>query len=213
MTRNAIRLTWLLFGPAILSAVTTLPALAQFSRSAAATDSSNAQERQAQAKGDTSSTLNVMPVAATQDGVSRQNAITSGPTGFAAPAGAHLNYYGGPIITNVQVIQVLYGSGSYEPHVAGTNSPTMGQFFGDITGSGSGLATLLWQYNTNLSGGTNQFSAMARSADCFRSLLPAPTTGPPSTTRRSSQSFWPRSTRGACQHRFSTSAAIPELFI
>jgi hypothetical protein len=157
MTRNAIRLAWLLLGLAILSAVATLPALAQVSQSAAAAGGSNAQEPQPPATGNASNALNVLPVAATQHGAPWQDANTSGPTGFAAPAGAHLNYYGGPIITNVQVIQVLYGSGSYEPHVAGTSSPTMGQFFGDITGSGSGLATLLWQYNTNLSGGTNQF--------------------------------------------------------
>lgn len=79
-----------------------------------------------------------------------------GPVGFAAPAGAHLSYFGGPIISNVQVIQVLYGSGSYNSQVAGTTSPSMGKFFGDFTGSGSGLISLLTQYNTNISGGTNQ---------------------------------------------------------
>jgi hypothetical protein len=73
---------------------------------------------------------------------------------FAAPAGAHLTYFGGPIISNVQVIQVLYGSGSYNPQIAGTTSPTMGQFYGDITSSG--LITLLQQYNTPVSGGTGQ---------------------------------------------------------
>src|SRR6478672_1439783 len=74
----------------------------------------------------------------------------------AAPAGAHLSYFGGPIISNVQVVQVLYGSGSYNGQVAGTTSPTMGQFYGDITGSGSGLTSLMQQYNTNISGGTGQ---------------------------------------------------------
>jgi hypothetical protein len=82
------------------------------------------------------------------------NAIVPGPIGFAAPAGAHLSYFGGPIISNVQVVQVLYGSGSYNAQVAGTTSPTMGQFYSDITSSG--LITLLQQYNTNISGGTNQ---------------------------------------------------------
>jgi hypothetical protein len=79
-----------------------------------------------------------------------------GPIGFAAPAGAHLSYFGGPIISNVQVIQVLYGSGSYNSQVAGSTSPTMGNFFGDITGSNSGYISLLQQYNTNISGGTGQ---------------------------------------------------------
>src|SRR6185437_5802053 len=31
----------------------------------------------------------------------------------AAPVGAHLSYFGGPVISNVHVVQVLYGSGSY----------------------------------------------------------------------------------------------------
>ena len=78
------------------------------------------------------------------------------PVGFAAPAGAHLTYFGGPIISNVQVVQVLYGSGSYNAQVAGTTSPTMGNFYSDITGTSSGLITLLTQYNTPVSGGTGQ---------------------------------------------------------
>jgi hypothetical protein len=84
------------------------------------------------------------------------NGPNSAAVGFAAPAGAHLSYFGGPIISNVQVVQVLYGSGSYNAQVAGTTSPTMGQFYGDITGSNSGLVSLLQQYNTPVSGGTGQ---------------------------------------------------------
>lgn len=79
-----------------------------------------------------------------------------GPIGQAAPAGAHLTYFGGPVISNVHVVQVLYGSGSYNAQVAGTTSPTMGNFFGDLTGTSSGYVTLLTQYNTPASGGTNQ---------------------------------------------------------
>ena len=81
---------------------------------------------------------------------------TLGPVGFAAPAGAHLTYHNGPIISNVQVVQVLYGSGSYNAQIAGSTSPTMGNFFADITGANSGYITLLQQYNTNISGGTGQ---------------------------------------------------------
>ena len=68
--------------------------------------------------------------------------------GFAAPAGAHLSYFGGPIISNVHVVQVLYGSGSYNAQVAGTTSPTMGHFYSDLTGANSGYASLLTQYDT-----------------------------------------------------------------
>src|SRR5215472_9704354 len=81
---------------------------------------------------------------------------TAGPTPFAAPAGAHLSYFGGPVISNVHVVQVLYGSGSYNAQVAGTSSPSMGNFFGDLTGTNSGYVSLLTQYNTPASGGTNQ---------------------------------------------------------
>jgi hypothetical protein len=79
---------------------------------------------------------------------------TGGIVGFAAPAGAHLTYHNGPIISNVQVVQVLYGSGSYNAQVAGSSSPTMGNFFSDITSTG--LISLMQQYNTNISGGTGQ---------------------------------------------------------
>jgi hypothetical protein len=88
--------------------------------------------------------------------------------GFAAPAGAHLTYFGGPIISNVQVVQVLYGSGSYNSQIAGTTSPTMGNFFGDITGANSGLMTLLQQYNTNISGGTGQVFGNGTFAGLFQ---------------------------------------------
>src|ERR1043166_3056126 len=74
----------------------------------------------------------------------------------ARPAGAHLSYFGGPVISNVHVVQVLYGSGSYNAQVAGTTSPTMGQFYGDLTGTNSGYVSLLTQYNTPATGGTNQ---------------------------------------------------------
>jgi hypothetical protein len=81
---------------------------------------------------------------------------TSGPIIFAAPAGAHLSYFGGPVISNTHVVQVLYGSGSYNAQVAGTATPSMGNFFGDILGTSSGYINLLTQYNTPASGGTNQ---------------------------------------------------------
>lgn len=79
-----------------------------------------------------------------------------GPIGQAAPAGAHLSYFGGPVISNTHVVQVLYGSGSYNAQIAGTTSPTMGNFYGDLLGTSSGYISLLTQYNTPASGGTNQ---------------------------------------------------------
>jgi hypothetical protein len=90
--------------------------------------------------------------------------------GFAAPAGAHLTYHNGPIISNVQVIQVLYGSGSYNAQIAGTTSPTMGNFFADITSTG--LISLMQQYNTNISGGTNQIFGNGTFGGLFQ-IVPA----------------------------------------
>jgi hypothetical protein len=137
--------------------ISALPILAQVSQASNA-DGSTAMQAPQQQSGATSAQLPVVAVQPRFHGTPWRdpNAITSVPVGNAAPAGAHLSYFGGPIISNVQVIQVLYGSGSYNAQVAGTASPTMGQFYGDIVGSNSGLMTLLQQYNTNISGGTGQ---------------------------------------------------------
>lgn len=150
----------LLRGPALflclVMILAALPTLAQVSQTSNTDDSTSAQTSQPGQTTGSSVTLPVIP--AFRHGVPWRdpNAIVPGPVGFAAPAGAHLSYFGGPIISNVQVIEVLYGSGSYNSQVAGTTSPTMGQFYGDITGANSGYITLLQQYNTNISGGTGQ---------------------------------------------------------
>ncbi|HET9283253.1 MAG TPA: hypothetical protein VFR24_14960 [Candidatus Angelobacter sp.] len=150
----------LLRGPALflclVMILAALPTLAQVSQTSNTDGSTSAQTSQPGQTAGSSVTLPVIPVF--RHGVPWRdpNAIAPGPVGFAAPAGAHLSYFGGPIISNVQVIQVLYGSGSYNAQVAGTTSPTMGNFFGDITGANSGYITLLQQYNTNISGGTGQ---------------------------------------------------------
>src|SRR5206468_6939569 len=34
------------------------------------------------------------------------------------PAGAHLTYYGGPVVSSVKVVVVYYGSGSYLPQLS-----------------------------------------------------------------------------------------------
>ncbi|MBV8757976.1 MAG: pre-peptidase C-terminal domain-containing protein [Deltaproteobacteria bacterium] len=61
----------------------------------------------------------------------------------SAPAGAHLTYYGGKIIPNVKVSQVLYGSGTYISQVSGTQ---MGSFY---TQSQGGVWDWLNEYNTS----------------------------------------------------------------
>jgi hypothetical protein len=115
--------------------------------------------------------LPVMHLQPLQHGVPWRDPNTSGAAvGFAAPAGAHLTYFGGPIISNVQVVQVLYGSGSYNSQVAGTTSPTMGNFFSDITSTG--LISLMQQYNTNISGGTGQIFGNGTFGGLFQ-IVPA----------------------------------------
>jgi hypothetical protein len=140
---------------AILIAFSFLPALAQVSQS---TNPSGGTD--ATASGQQRATVSPLQQA---PGVPAQQRVHILPlrdpnaaVAPAAPAGAHLSYFGGPVISNVHVVQVLYGSGSYNAQVAGTTSPTMGQFYGDLTGANSGYTSLLTQYNTTISGGTNQ---------------------------------------------------------
>jgi hypothetical protein len=46
-----------------------------------------------------------------------------------------LSYYGGPVVKNIKVIQVLYGSGTYQSFVQGTGSGTISAFYGGVVGS------------------------------------------------------------------------------
>lgn len=113
--------------------------------------------------------FSALPIAAQttqiQHGVPWRDA--NAPSGFA-PTAAHLSYFGGPVVSNAHVVQVLYGSGSYNPQVAGVSSPTMGNFFGDLLGISSGYITLLGQYSTNISGGTNQIIGNGRFDGIFQ---------------------------------------------
>ncbi|MGZ6144171.1 MAG: hypothetical protein ACXWLM_12590, partial [Myxococcales bacterium] len=60
---------------------------------------------------------------------------------------ATLTYYGGRVVSNTQVVQVLYGSGSYNAQVSGTSSPNMATFYQGVLNS----AYVDWldqEYNT-----------------------------------------------------------------
>src|SRR6476660_6905882 len=129
----------------------------------------NPDAQQALAGGNSAQALPILPVQPKFHGVPWRDP-NAGPVGLAAPAGAHLSYFGGPIISNVQVIQVLYGSGSYNSQVAGNTSPTIGNFFADITSTG--LISLLQQYNTPVSGGTGQTFGNGTFAGLFQ-IVPA----------------------------------------
>jgi hypothetical protein len=158
-------------GPALLLCLilifAALPMLAQVSPS----PDTNAVAPQQPTAGNAGQPLPILNLQPKFHGVPwRDPNTSSAPIGFAAPAGAHLTYFGGPIISNVQVIQVLYGSGSYNSQIAGSTSPTMGNFFADITSTG--LISLLQQYNTPVSGGTGQTFGNGTFAGLFQ-IVPA----------------------------------------
>ena len=70
-------------------------------------------------------------------------------TGLAAVP--HLNYYGGPVVSNAAVVSVLWGaSGSYLAQVTGSVSPNMDTFFRHVTDSS--YLSWLSEYNTPAAG-------------------------------------------------------------
>ena len=77
------------------------------------------------------------------------------------PVGSHVDYFGGPVISSVHVVLVLYGPGAYLPNIAGTTTPTMANFYNDITKST--FFDMLSEYSTTGvtavggTAGTNQF--------------------------------------------------------
>src|SRR5579859_703536 len=123
----------------------TLPVLAQVSNTAA--NGIDVQPQQA-----AGNPAPAFPTETRHHGVPWRN--PHAPVVFAAPAGAHLSYFGGPVISNVHIVQVLWGNGAYLPEVSSTSTPSIASFYGDITSSG--FITLLSQYSTPASGGTNQ---------------------------------------------------------
>jgi hypothetical protein len=74
------------------------------------------------------------------------DANSASPSASFAIPGAHVTYFGGPVISNVHVVQVLYGSGSYLPNVSSTTRPSMATFFADVTQSSH--FDLLNEYST-----------------------------------------------------------------
>src|SRR5579883_3271105 len=143
----------LLHGPALfvcLLIFALLPIQAQVSQADSPQSQADVQQTQSQAD----NSMHAWPGQNKHHGVRWRD--PNAPLVFAAPAGAHLSYFGGPVIANVHVVEVLYGSGSYNAQVAGNATPSMGNFFSDLTGPNSGYDNLLAQYDTPASGGTNQ---------------------------------------------------------
>ena len=76
--------------------------------------------------------------------------VPGGIRSQSAPSGAHLTYYGGPVLANIKSVDVIYGSGSYAPFIGG--------YIGNFTAQllGSGVLDWLHEYNTPSVGGTGQ---------------------------------------------------------
>jgi hypothetical protein len=72
--------------------------------------------------------------------------LQSSLTKVSAPFGAHLQYFGGRIVSNIQVVQVVYGPGNYIPQVTSTASPSMATFYQGVLNSA--YVDWLTEYNT-----------------------------------------------------------------
>ncbi len=68
-------------------------------------------------------------------------------------------------------MQVLYGSGSYATQISTTTTPSIASFFTDI-GNSTYLTGMLNEYNTTISGGTNQVIGAGTFGGLF-SIVPA----------------------------------------
>ncbi len=51
------------------------------------------------------------------------------------PSRAHLDYFGGRVVSNVQIVQVLWGAGLYQPFVESVGPGSLPAFFAAFTGS------------------------------------------------------------------------------
>jgi hypothetical protein len=67
-------------------------------------------------------------------------------TGFINRSGPHLNYYGGPVISKVKVVVVIYGTGTYLTGITNPTAPSIASFLTQVTKSA--YFTWLTEYNT-----------------------------------------------------------------
>ncbi|HKC25181.1 MAG TPA: hypothetical protein VKF32_10590, partial [Thermoanaerobaculia bacterium] len=88
-----------------------------------------------------------------------------GPATHAGPAPAptptpHVDYYGGPVVSNMQVVIVLWGTGTYLSQVTSSSTPSMSSFYQQVLNSPY-IDSLDYAYNTyvhnSAHGSTQQF--------------------------------------------------------
>ncbi len=91
------------------------------------------------------------------------NKPASSAAALSVPSNAHLNYYGGRVVSTIHVVEVLYGQPSstvtYEPEVQNTSpSPSIATFYGGV--ANSSYVNSMSEYDTTGSpqgiAGTNQ---------------------------------------------------------
>src|SRR4051812_8311599 len=70
------------------------------------------------------------------------------PSATSAPAGAHASYYSGRIVSNVEVVEVVYGGtpADYIPQVTNTTSPNIPSYYQGVLNSP--YVDWLTEYNT-----------------------------------------------------------------
>ena len=81
---------------------------------------------------------------------------TDTPDNFAtSPPGAHLTYYGGRVVSNMQVVEVLWGTGGagtsnghFLAQVVNTSTPSIASFYQQVLNSG--YVDWLTEYNTDI---------------------------------------------------------------
>jgi hypothetical protein len=78
----------------------------------------------------------------------------------APPPTPHVDYYGGPVVSNMEVVIVLWGTGTYLPQVTSSSTPSMSSFYQQVLNSPY-IDSLDYEYNTyvhhSMQGGTEQF--------------------------------------------------------
>jgi hypothetical protein len=92
-------------------------------------------------------------------GLHRASPILRPERAAPAAAGVRLVYFGGRVLSNVELVKVLWGDGRYEPYVAGDGTPSLDAFLGAV--AGSAFVTGLAEYDTTAAAfggvpGTNQ---------------------------------------------------------
>ncbi len=71
----------------------------------------------------------------------------SAPTTQASTT-PHLDYYGGPVMANAKVAQVVYGAGTFLTETTRSSAPSVSSFLGSVVGSG--YVTELSEYDTTV---------------------------------------------------------------